>query len=406
MKRSAWALFLCCLAISQRAAGQTPADVARSKELFRAGASAYAAGDYAAAIQALEAAYELTPLPAIGFSLAQAERKQYMTSGRRQHLERAVSLFRRYLEEAPSGNRRGDAEEALAQLVPHLPAPQVSSEKPTPAMRPSRLMIIAEAPGARISLDGAAEAPSPLVREVTPGKHRVRVSAPGFKTFERDTTAVAGELVLNEVHLNEQPVALHVYTPPHSEVYVDGAFAGESDGRLALALPAGEHDVSVLAKGRRAEHQRVRLVRGQPLSIRVSPDLSTQRIVSLSLLCAAGAAAGAGVVLSAFAVRSQNRAEDFLGERAQHPVSSVELAVYQASVNERDRLRFGSALGFASAAGFLITGLFLHELDRPAASERRTPALPRASLARSETKLGVVPLAPTGDAGASLLFRF
>jgi tetratricopeptide (TPR) repeat protein len=403
MKVRTLAALLAGLSFARFAAAQTPEDLSRSRELFRAGASAYAAGDYAAAIQALERAYELTPLPAIAFSLAQAERKQYLTSGDTPHLERAVSLFRRYLEEAPSGNRRADALDALAQLEPRLPRkPEVEKVAPT---RPTRLLIVVEAPGARISLDDAPGSPSPLIREVSAGKHRLRATAPGFLPAERDAIAVPGELIFTELRLEERPVALHVYTPNNSEVYVDGAFAGESPGVLALALPSGEHDIAVRAQGRRLGEQRVRLVRGQPLAIRISPELSVQRVVSMSLLCAAGAAAGASVVLSAFAVRSENSAENFLGARAHHTVSSAQLAAYQASVNERDRFRFAAGLGFASAAGLFVTGLFLHELDRPSAPERKASAQPQ-SANNAYRSLAVLPVSPTGVAGATLLLQF
>ena len=84
-------------------------DVERAKESFRAGATAYAAGDYLAAIQALDAAYQLTPLPAIAFSLGQAERRQYFVDHASDHLRRAISLFHRYVELSPTGSRRADA---------------------------------------------------------------------------------------------------------------------------------------------------------------------------------------------------------------------------------------------------------------------------------------------------------
>src|SRR6186713_689140 len=95
----------------------------RAKASFRAGANAYAAGDYLAAIQALEAAYRLTPLPAIAFSLAQAERKQYAVTKQRPHLERAVELFQIYVQREPNGPRVADASLALADLRPQLAAP-------------------------------------------------------------------------------------------------------------------------------------------------------------------------------------------------------------------------------------------------------------------------------------------
>ena len=60
---AALSALLVCLAAP--VAAQEPSQLERAKASFKAGANAYAAGDYLAAIQALEAAYELTPLPAI-----------------------------------------------------------------------------------------------------------------------------------------------------------------------------------------------------------------------------------------------------------------------------------------------------------------------------------------------------
>src|SRR4051812_6955024 len=113
MKRCfvAWAALLAMLPTPAFAEGSS--DLERAKDSFKAGAAAYAAGDYLAAIQALDAAYQLTPLPAIAFSLAQAERRQYFVDHARAHLDRAISLFRQYIDVAPGGSRRADALDAL-----------------------------------------------------------------------------------------------------------------------------------------------------------------------------------------------------------------------------------------------------------------------------------------------------
>jgi hypothetical protein len=180
------ASFLC---FSGTASAQADA-VERAKTSFKAGATAYAAGEYLAAIQALDAAYALTPIPAIAFSLAQAERRQYFVAHERAHLDRAVMLFRRYVDQVPSGGRRADALDALSQLEP-LAATLPSSGTPAaPAesndVRRTRLMITSEAPGASISIDGGPPAPSPLIREVSPGKHQVEVTAEGFYPDRRE----------------------------------------------------------------------------------------------------------------------------------------------------------------------------------------------------------------------------
>src|SRR4051794_3084418 len=100
---------------------QSREDLDRAKASFQAGATAYAAGEYLAAIQALESAYALTPLPAIAFSLAQAERRQYFVAHEPPYLLRALELYRRYLDQVPTGGRRAAA--LHAPPPPPAPAP-------------------------------------------------------------------------------------------------------------------------------------------------------------------------------------------------------------------------------------------------------------------------------------------
>ena len=81
MKRvAAWLLSVTLAGALVSRSANAADDATRAKEAFKTGAAAYAAGEYVAAIRALETAYELMPLPAIAFSLAQAERKQYFVS--------------------------------------------------------------------------------------------------------------------------------------------------------------------------------------------------------------------------------------------------------------------------------------------------------------------------------------
>ena len=88
MRAASFLGFALCVAFLPKAAlADSPSELERAKDSFKAGATAYAAGDYLAAIQALDAAYQLTPLPAIAFSLGQAERRQYFVDHSRDHLD-------------------------------------------------------------------------------------------------------------------------------------------------------------------------------------------------------------------------------------------------------------------------------------------------------------------------------
>ncbi|HXK17399.1 MAG TPA: PEGA domain-containing protein [Polyangiaceae bacterium] len=383
-------------------AAQEQSELERAKASFKAGANAYAAGDYLAAIQALEAAYELTPLPAIAFSLAQAERKQYGVKQEREHLARALELFRRYLAQEPNGARRGDAQLAIVELTPQLhgaPVSDASSKAPT---RPTRVMIVSETPGAQIALDGGPAASSPLIREVSPGKHHARVAARGYYDLERDVTAVSGELILSEARLTERPTPLYVWAPEGADIYVDGLYAAEGGPLATIPLAVGAHQLMVAQQGRRAVRRDIQLKRGEPHTEAVNLEPTSQRTFSGWLFVGSAGALTGGIILSAFAVRSENRAENFLARQRRQNVSPAELTAYNGSLAERNRFRTAAVINVAASFGLLITGLFLRELDPPS-----LPAAPRRSdSARNEPRLSFSPVSTTGDPGASLQLNF
>jgi len=226
-------------------------------------------------------------------------------------------------------------------------------------------LITSDAPGARLAIDYTAPVPSPLIREVEPGKHRVVTSAPGFYSSEREVTAVAGELILNQVTLRERPSVLGIWTSEDAEIYVDGAFVSAGGDGVTVQLSSGKHQLAVAQKGYRVAVQEVTLERGKAQSVRIGLTPTPQRIASEALFIGGGAALGASLIFSALTVRSEGRAEQFLGERALRNVSSADLVRYDSALLDRDRYRLGTTVCLASAAGFFITGLFLHELDQP-----------------------------------------
>jgi hypothetical protein len=379
-------------------------DIERAKASFKAGANAYAVGDFQAAIQALEAAYEISPLPAIAFSLAQAERKQYFVKHEREHLVRALELFHRYLQQEPNGPRREDARLGIAQLEPLLGGKQSTEAPAKQQQRPTRVMIVSDIPGASISLDGEAPAGSPLIREVPPGKHRARVTASGYMDVEREVTAVQGELLLTEVRLPERPSLLYVWAPLGADVYVDGVWIGQGGERISVPLSSGMHQLSVSKKGQRMVRRDLRIERGRSHSESVLLEPTTQRTLSELLFIGGAGALGVSIVFSAFAIRSENKAESFLGRRSHHAVEPAELTAYDASLVERNRYRNAAAISAAGSFGMLITGLFLHELDRPlppgAPRHRERPGEASAS------RFSLIPVAPSTDAGASFQVNF
>lgn len=409
MKRAAFGLALCCAWLVPAASfADPPSDLDRAKDSFKAGATAYAAGDYLAAIQALDAAYQLTPLPAIAFSLGQAERRQYFVDHSRDHLGRAISLFRRYIDLSPTGSRRADALDALSQLeplaasLPKLGAPAPHVEEPA---RRTRVLITSDAPGARASLDGATSAPTPLIREVEPGKHRVLVEAPGFFRSQRDVTAIAGELLPTPISLRERPSTLSIWTSASADIYVDGEFLSAGGDGVLVQLAGGKHRLAVAQKGHKVAVRNLVLERGKAQTIRVELEQTPQRIASQALFIGGGAALGASLVASALAVRAEGDAEDFLATRNYRGGTLGDVIRYNGTVADRDRYRVGAAVCLTASVGFFITGLFLHVLDEPnpqllyRASPRSGPSpLPRAAAPRASVQ--VAPLVYAGGFGA------
>jgi tetratricopeptide (TPR) repeat protein len=378
--------WLVAIAFDRPARAQESVEVERAKASFQAGATAYAAGDYLAAIQALDAAYALTPLPAIAFSLAQAERRQYFVGHDRAHLERAILLYRRYIDQVPTAGRRADALDALSQLEPlaaalvagQLRAMPPGAEPPASpgspgspgsgggsSPRATRLMITTEAPEARLSLDGDPPSASPLIREVEPGKHRVDVSAPGFFPEARDLLAVAGELIPVTMSLRERPGTLVVSTPADADLYVDGVFASRGGERVPLQLSRGPHRLSVAEKGHRVGVEELTLAAGESRDVSVALQETWQRRTARALFIGGGVALGSGILFGVLAVGAEDRAQEFLRKQAMGPVTSAELSDYHGAVADRDRDRLVAVIGLASAAGLLTSGLFLHETDRP-----------------------------------------
>jgi hypothetical protein len=397
------ALVVLGLLLAPIARAEGPGDVERAKESFKAGATAYGAGEYLAAIQAFDAAYALTPLPPIAFSLAQAHRRQYFAGHQRAHLDRAIALFRRYVDQVQSGGRRADALDALSQLEPLAAGKSSDGGPESEAARPTRLMIICEAPGARVALDDDGGVASPLIREVPPGPHHVAVSAPGFFPVEREVSAVVGELIPMTVALRERPSTLAVKAPREAELYVDGSFAGRGGPEVRLELPSGAHRLVVAEKGHRVSAQSLELERGTVSSVAVELQQTTQRRASNRLFIGGGLALGAGVVLGALAVRSEVQAKDFLARRQKQNVTASELNEYEEDQAARGRYRTAAVVALGASAAMLATAAFLHELDNPEAQELYRAARPADGARPPESAhLQVAPLFLAGGLGAVL----
>jgi tetratricopeptide (TPR) repeat protein len=350
-------------------------DLASAKSFFNAGAAAYEMGDYAAAIQAFEAAYELTPLPAVAFSLAQAERRQYFVSHERSHLERAIELYRTYLRAVETGGRRADATDALGQLEPLAALSAPSDEAATPsaeaARERTRLLITCAVPSAKVVLDDAAPAGVPLIARVAPGAHRIVLSAEGYFPAERSVEAVPGELVPIEVSLRERPASLSLSVSPESDLHVDGTFLGRAGSDRRFELPRGEHQLTLSQTGHETVRIKAELAPGETRQIAVELNTTTQRKWSIAMFVASGGALLVSGALTGLAIDREEAARKLELERRTGNITPAQLDAYGEAKRDRDRLRGIAATGFALSLASAATGLVLYLLDAPDLRELR-----------------------------------
>jgi hypothetical protein len=247
--------------------------------------------------------------------------------------------------------------------------------------RQTRVMITSETTRAEISLDSEPGVRSPLIREVAPGKHKVEVSAPGFYPAQREVTALEGELISVEIPLTERPSTLVVVARADSDVWLNGRFIGKAGQRREFELPSGKHRVTVAKKGHKVWSRTLTLGRAERREVVVSLPPTAQRVAASGFFIGGAAALSSGLVLSALAIRAENRAEDFLGRRQYANVSGAQLSSYESDVAERDRFRIATGVCWSAALGLLISGFVLYELDEPTPQALYRAPDPRDALA-------------------------
>jgi PEGA domain len=393
MTRLVWAVLL-GVAVPAVVAAQAK-DNERGRTYFEGGRQAYEAGDYPTAILAFEDAYRLVPRAPVAFALAQAYRKQYAYDNDNGKLKRAVTLYRRYLEEAPRGDRRDEATMHIQALLPLLKAAEAAGPIAVPVVgkRETRLMVVSSAKGARAAIDGGALGPCPLVRPVGPGNHQVRVEADGHFPEELAFAAVEGELSIAKVDLRPRPALVTLQAPGGAEIAVDGRPMGETPLAAPLQLGAGRHYLTVAKRGHQPYARELTLSLGEPRTIDVTLETTGQRKAAIGVLIGGGALLVAGGVTTTLAFLQQGKAQDLDDARATRNLTSAEVAAYARHVDRRDDLRLTSTALFAGAGVLLVGGGLLYLLDSP-----RPGAAPPSE--------GLVPIVAPDELGAAWVGRF
>jgi len=412
MKRRFIATLCACLLAATPVAAQTAAQLDQAKALFNAGAQAYAVGQYPAAIQAFEEAYKITPRPAILFSLAQAERRQYSIDHDPKRLERAVEGFRKYIVEVPQGGRRADAVAALGELEPQLEKEKqkgaTAAPPPPPPKVTARVMVTSPTPNAQIAVDGGGASEAPFIGEVSPGKHTVVVIAAGHEPERREIQIVEGGLVALDLPLKEKPALLRIEPPAGSEVTIDGRLVGVAPLTAPVELGHGRHFVAVMRNGSAAWTRDVDVVRGETTTVTPSLATSTQRKVAWGFLGGSTVSLLAGGAFGFVALSKEHQASAVLDERDRGSATPARLDEYDKLRTDRDRFRTWSIVSFGTGAVLGMTGLLLYALDRPSTPMRDAPPSEKAPSPKSiaPAEVSALPIVGPTLVGASVAITF
>ena len=142
-------------------------DVKKAKDLFQWGQKLYKQARYAEAISKFEEAYTVRPHPVIYFNIGKCWEQLGETA-------KALRAYRDYLRLAPDAKDKETVSDAIANLERRL------REKGM-----QQLMVFADPPNARISVDGKDLGTSPASVELVAGNHTLSVVAEGHEKVER-----------------------------------------------------------------------------------------------------------------------------------------------------------------------------------------------------------------------------
>ena len=419
-QRCAIALPLLLASLPAQAADGGDATTKKALAFFEVGAQAYDAGNFKAAIKAFDEAYRLAPRPGVTFSLSQAHRRQYGIDRKPEDLRGAVKHYREYLTKVDTGGRREEVLQALDYLEPLAEklgnAPDPAKAAPKMDIQTS-LMIMTRVKGAMISVDGGKPAATPVVAEVKPGKHTVRVTAEGYFPDEREVPAAAGITTPVDVPLQEMPGLLQIQARSGADISVDGRPRGTAPFLKPLDVEAGHHLVTVTRNGYRVHAEEIDLARGEKKTIDAKLETTAQRKASFALMGVGAGGLVTGGVLVALAFSQQRQAQDISNQASGLGCAADQadctLSAYNEARNSRDDLRrwAGVAAGAGLAVG--VSGLLLYAFDQPsvgAASvrlgDKPKGPIPAPATTPAPLELSAVPLVAPGLYGAALGGRF
>ena len=402
--------------VARPALAADPPDQGRT--LFNAGAQAYAAGQFTAAIQAFDECYRLDPRPGVLFSIAQAHRRQYYVDKRPEHLKLAIQNYRDYLSKVTEGGRRADAAQALSELEPVADRLGTSAAAPaTPAAPPeTRLMVSSPTHEATVSVDKGKAMEAPLITEIKPGKHSLHLTAPGYFDEDREINASAGGVAALDIALREKPGLLMIKARDGALLTIDGRYVATTPLPRPLELDAGHHLIALAKNGYHAHIEEIDVGRAETKTLDVTLGATRQRVASYVLLGTGAAGILVGGVFAGLAAHQQSLAQDIDSTRQTRgydcrATPTCPTKAYQDAVDQRNQLRPIAGIALTGGAVVAATGAVLFLFDQPSLDARAarsdSKARPTAPPPKATPlEVSAAPAIGPGFYGGSFVGRF
>ncbi len=351
-------------------------DRSDAEALFRIGAAAYKNGNFKAAVENFDRAYELFKAPEIAFSAAQAHRLQYQADSQPGHVKRAIELFEIYVAATPEGGKRKDALAHLGRLRDLLRDFEAKGEQVVvvPVKDTPSIYVSVALENALVTVDGkAAERYTAL--EVAPGDHVVGVSAEGYEVIERKVAVTKGQAIV-PIELVPKPAQVSIKTAADARILVDGR---PSRGGATLAIPAGQRLLTVYARGRVPVTRELELKPGEQRVLELPLRTTTRRRAVPWVWIGGGVLLASTLTTSIVALRADGAAAEL--RDAADPIDRDATARYEDQRRRRDSFRTASYVLGTATLVTAATALWLYYFDNPSSddlarpTERSTPGL-------------------------------
>lgn len=272
----------------------SPSTDARKQEArrhFLQGVALYEEGNFTAALAEFQAAYNLSPAPAVLYNIGLTEKALYRYSD-------AARTLERYLIEGGKDTRlTNERRQQVVQLIEEMKA----------LLAPLRFVL---SPGnARVTVDGRPMVVGPDgALALAAGNHVVDVAADGHESQRREITVTAGVPATFEFRLKLIPRSGKVSitsSRPATRVFIDGQDRGLAP--LDLELPAGGHQLEGRADGYEPFRSELVLAAGQErrvdMELQLPPARAGQPVYKKWWFWTGVGAAVAGGTATAFLLR-------------------------------------------------------------------------------------------------------